>query len=770
MRRLGPLATTCGVLTILILAVASVATPPQLRPGSDRDPLAFQLDGGDVWHRPGDASLARAGADPLLRVPPDEFSAALMESTSLANITATVQRLQDFGSRYVVVDSCWAAGYWVRDRFLEHGYSEVRLDTFRTLTFQDSVAAMNVIAFKEGTTRPSEYVVLGGHYDSVTAENFDDPLAPAPGAEDNATAVAGVLEAARILRDVPTDRSIIFACWSAEEEGLWGSRDFVARAVRESLDIVVYLNMDCIGYLESVPDVPPVIVFTDSLSFSVAGYMQTLCEANTPYALQTCVRPIGASDHNSFWEAGFNVIDTGTTISSPYRHTPLDTIDNIDLEFARAIAAVNVAATAAAAGVTGEDPNLPPETVRIDNCVTTSPLVTVSPTLKWGGVDFDGEIAFYEYALEPGTQAAGDDVSAGAARILDWRALPASQTSITFTGLSEGEYSLWLRATDDDGAVDPSPVVYAFITDPSFRPSVTIDANFLPGPRTFASAQCPVAVPVTVYENERLLFTVDSDAGHYCGRADSVAVALNDSTSWSDWEESPWEFELRPGPGDTALFFRTRDENRVVTLARLGLRPVEAPMNRPLLHVDDWFGGDVPETVHDEFYAFVLDGESCHFWDPFEHIEGYVPTLPSMEELGRYRTVIWTLDWNGGFLRNAQAESAYHYVEGFVRAGGNLILEGQSALMSFSAREVYFLVGEYGPGDFIYEHVGVESAACAGTRSSEGSPWARMTCPTCGSTRWSSGRMDIRSTADSRAARSCGRQETQTGCTCSTPT
>lgn len=91
----------------------------------------------------------------LLRTPPDSLIAALIDSTSVANMTATVQRLQDFGSRYVVVDSCWAAGYWVRDAFENYGYADVRLDTFRTMSFQDSVYAMNVIAVKEGATRPS---------------------------------------------------------------------------------------------------------------------------------------------------------------------------------------------------------------------------------------------------------------------------------------------------------------------------------------------------------------------------------------------------------------------------------------------------------------------------------------------------------------------------------------------------------------------------------------------------------------------------------------
>jgi len=641
-----------------------------------------------------------------------------MDSTSLTRIVGTIQRLQDFGSRYVVVDSCWAAGYWIRDKFQEYGYSAVRLDTFQTMSFQDSVDAMNVIAVKEGTTRPSEYVVLGGHYDSVNAENFHDPFAPAPGAEDNATAVAAVLEAARLLEGVPTDRSIMFACWSAEEVGLWGSRHFVAEAVEESLDIVVYLNMDCIGYLEPSPDEAPVIVFTDSLSLAIAGYMQTLAHTHTPYEFQTCIRPIGASDHTSFWEARYNVVDTGTTISSPYRHTTDDIIDNIDTDFARAIAAVNVAATAAVAGVTGEDANLPPETMRIANCAASVSPLTMRPTFEWNGVDFDGSIARFDYAVESDIDT-GD--GARRDRPPDWKPLPAHQTSLTLDDLGEGSHILYLRAIDDRDVADPSPVVYEFVTDAALRPALTVALNFHPGARTFHGGRARERTPpVVVYEDERLVFTVTSDASSYCGSADSVAVALADSTAWSDWHRSPYEFVLRPGPADTVVFMKTRDENGAVTTGSVSLRTVPALMDRPLLRVDDWFFGDVPESTHDAFYRDVLAGESCDVWDPFEHFEDYVPALPTMEELGRYRTVLWTLDWRGGFLRPAQAETAYHFLEGFVRAGGNVILEGQASLWTMCGADQYLWEVTYEPGGFIFDHVGVDSLrnARAGTNAS----------------------------------------------------
>nr|MBC8443441.1 M20/M25/M40 family metallo-hydrolase [PVC group bacterium] len=277
----------------LSVAVAVAGQPPTAysQTRTSRAPLAM-LSGDVPWPdtERGEAAPRDAAADgtllhetaapvTLLRLPSDSLLVALMDSTSLDNITSTIQHMQDYGSRYVAVDSCWDAGYWIREQFIEYGLTEVELDTFRCWTFQDTVDAMNVLAWKEGSTRPDEYVVIGGHYDSVTTDNFSDPNAPAPGADDNGTGIAGVLEAARLLADLELERSVIFACWSGEELGLRGSHAWVNDAVAQGLDIIIYLNMDCLGYPDE-PD-PTAIVYSDSSSLAVAGLMCDLITENT---------------------------------------------------------------------------------------------------------------------------------------------------------------------------------------------------------------------------------------------------------------------------------------------------------------------------------------------------------------------------------------------------------------------------------------------------------------------------------------------------------
>lgn len=694
-----PYAAASALAALLSLGPSAQA----LEPHGDavptvREPLAFSVGAVErpAGVRTPEARARALGArDALLRLPPDEVIASLIDSTKVENMVATLTRLQDFGTRYVVTDSCWAAGYWIADRFLEYGYEDVRLDTFRTWTWQDSVDAMNVLAYKAGTTRPTEHVIIGGHYDSIQIGNFDDPDAPAPGVEDNGTGVACVLEAARILADVETERSVIFACWSGEEEGLWGSRDFVAKAVSESLHVVLYLNVDCIGY--NAPPLPDAIVFADSASVAVAGWMCEIASEHTGYQFVPAVQPIGASDQNSFWEEGYNVLDTATDVSSPYMHTSEDVIDHIDPDYATAMAAVNVAATAVVAGIVGENGNLPPETTLVENCVATHAIVTARPTFEWWGVDFDGEVREYMVSLTPD--------GAAAARI----AMP--RTSITLGPLDPGGYTFSVSAIDDDDLLDASPATRSFTVSDTLAPTLTVATNFLPAPMAFPGTPAPRdAMRSPVFAGERLTFQVDADASAYCGVIESIEIAVGDTGEWSAPQPIPHEFVLRPTLDDTAVYFRARDENGSATVGRISLVPVDAPMDLPLLHVDDWLDpGAVPEDIHDALYDTLLAGHDRSEWDPYEHFAGGYPSLPPMEELGRYRTLLWTLERRGGLLKAAQAESTYHAIEGYVRAGGNLILEGQSSLTNLAGGNPFDYEMTFGPGEFIFERVGVDS-------------------------------------------------------------
>ncbi len=109
----------------------------------------------------------------------------------------------------------------------------------------DYGTGVNVVGTKLGDAAPAEHVLIGAHYDHLPG---------CSGADDNATGVAGILEVARVLSAVDTDRTLVVACWDEEERGLVGSRAYAQRAVTNGDRIVSVWNYDMIGYKSDEPN------------------------------------------------------------------------------------------------------------------------------------------------------------------------------------------------------------------------------------------------------------------------------------------------------------------------------------------------------------------------------------------------------------------------------------------------------------------------------------------------------------------------------------
>lgn len=176
------------------------------------------------------------------------------------SLRTLVESLSGFRTRFVGTDSNRAAGLWILNRLRSVGYVQARFDSFRVTVDRslqgrrfvlEGVLARNIIAVKRGTLWPDRYLVLGAHYDSMNLTAPDSvggaSVPYAPGANDNATGVAGVLEIARLLRREATDLSIVFCLFDAEELGLWGSRAYSSAARARQEDIRGMFSIDAIG-------------------------------------------------------------------------------------------------------------------------------------------------------------------------------------------------------------------------------------------------------------------------------------------------------------------------------------------------------------------------------------------------------------------------------------------------------------------------------------------------------------------------------------------
>ncbi|NIT37415.1 MAG: M20/M25/M40 family metallo-hydrolase [candidate division Zixibacteria bacterium] len=229
---------------------------------------------------------------------------------------------------------------------------------------RDPIMWDNVEATKRGGGRGDETYVLCGHYDSIS----QDPWNRAPGAEDNASGTAALLEAATALADFRFDRTLKFVAFSGEEEGLIGSRAYAREEYEAGADIRGVFNMDMISYLdEPVHDVR--VHYNEFSRELLSSYR----EAARLYVPACVVRPMtggrGGSDHESFWDYGYPAllsIEYAGKEFYPWYHTTEDLPKHLTPAFGADVTRVNLAAAASLAG-TRAGPLPPSEVVAYPN-------------------------------------------------------------------------------------------------------------------------------------------------------------------------------------------------------------------------------------------------------------------------------------------------------------------------------------------------------------------------------------------------------------------
>ena len=187
----------------------------------------------------------------------------------------------------------------------------------------------NVLAWLPGQT--DEYVIIGAHYDHLGRGNFDS-LAPSqigqihPGADDNASGTAGVLELARLLAPQrgQLKRSILFMDFAGEELGLLGSAAWVKDPTRPLAKAVAMLNMDMIGRIKD-----------DKVYIGGVGTGSTLksvleqAQKDAPFKIEYSAGGYSSSDHTSFVTKKIPVLFFFSGLHSDY-HKPSDTADKIN--------------------------------------------------------------------------------------------------------------------------------------------------------------------------------------------------------------------------------------------------------------------------------------------------------------------------------------------------------------------------------------------------------------------------------------------------------
>ncbi|REL36437.1 M28 family peptidase [Thalassotalea euphylliae] len=208
-----------------------------------------------------------SAAASAVQVPPSEQLVLrdIQKQISAERLKQDVTKLVSFGTRHTLSETksdsrgIGAARRWIKAEFEKisaecGGCLEV---VYQKRTFSgetripNPTEVVNVLAIQRGQTDPNRYIVMSGDIDSRVSDPLDF-TSDSPGANDNATGVAGAIEAARVLSQYKFDGTIVYAALSGEEQGLFGGKIMADIAKQENWRVEAVINNDMIGNITGI--------------------------------------------------------------------------------------------------------------------------------------------------------------------------------------------------------------------------------------------------------------------------------------------------------------------------------------------------------------------------------------------------------------------------------------------------------------------------------------------------------------------------------------
>lgn len=415
---------------------------------------------------------------------------------SAKNIEATIRKLVSFGTRHSLSETesetrgIGAARRWIKaemERYSKEsgGRLQVAFDEFTQQPggrINRPVQLVNVVATLPGRQNESKdrIYVVSGHYDScVCAQDVMDAMSDAPGANDDASGTAAVMEMARVMSKYEFDATLVFMTVAAEEQGLLGATHWAEMAKQKNLNVAGMITNDIIGsshaedghiddkhvrlFAEGVPPVKELspelrsMLQTggenDGATRQLARFIKEAGERYVKGFKVTVVyrkdRYLRGGDHSPFLERGFAAVRM-TEPNEDYKHQHQkireengvkygDLPEFDDFNYIAQVARVNAASLAALALAPAAPTNVEMETARLEN----------DTTLRWEA-NKEPDIAGYQIVWRDTT-----------APFWQNKVYVGNVTRYTVKGLSKDNYLFGVQAVDKDGnvstAVYPKP-------------------------------------------------------------------------------------------------------------------------------------------------------------------------------------------------------------------------------------------------------------------------------------------------------------------------
>ena len=620
-------------------------------------PLAKRSLPDRFWKSAGQKVIA------LNPLPYDPFIQGLVDQVSADSIASYIVRLQNFKTRLLLEDSCYAAEEWLKQQFMNWGYPVEFDSVYLELSWPDTGWDRNVIATKTGNIMPSRIYIVSGHHDCIIWPDSETARVNAPGADDNASGIAGTLEIARIFRNYNWDPTIKFCGWAGEELGHLGSEHYAARADSQDLDIQGVINMDMIGWSEDG--------LIECSSMHYGSFTAALSDLNE-YAAQTYVPLLtiykqiwsgGGSDEHSFYQHGYPAICNierwfGV---NPYYHKITDLFSNMTPDLYPNVIKAALATTA----ILGLYPNT------VQN-LTVRDIGDGQHLQVYWTANIEPDLAGYRvyWGRSSGVYSDSHQVI----------------TSIdTLSGLmNDSLYFIIVRAMDNNGRLSPLAI------EQTGRP------RSIPLPPSGVSAT-PLVSALRINWQRNIELDL---AGYRIYRRlnqnpdyDSLNITLMIDSTYLDSSLS----------GANKYYYVVRAFDQGGNASPYSLEAYGRPitLDQGILVVDETRNGtNPPDSLQDRFYDYILSGypHTDYEYDSMVH-------RPILADFGPYNIIVWHGDDNIELL----AAPCVSDLKSYLNAGGKLWFMGWKATGDIRGNVSYPV--DFQPGDFLYDCIKISHVA-----------------------------------------------------------
>jgi peptidase M28-like protein len=258
--------------------------------------------------------------------------AHIVQVVSTAQLQSTIVSLAAIPSRHTDAAHIGTARTMVHDMLTASGYTDVA-DVAWTLAGH---SGHNVVCTKPGVAGSTDTIVVCAHYDSRMA-NLADSTSSAPGADDNASGVAAMIEIARLVADLPLNARVRFVAFSGEEQGLLGSTVYAQALHDAGEDIRLVINLDMIGFpppsgsITVERDLGNATAGNDAASITFGAAMAQAAVDHTDLPVE--LGPIYSSDYMPFEAHGYVVIGAYEGEGNPHYHDVSDLPAAVDMTY-----------------------------------------------------------------------------------------------------------------------------------------------------------------------------------------------------------------------------------------------------------------------------------------------------------------------------------------------------------------------------------------------------------------------------------------------------